>query len=109
MNDKESSTPRGNDLPDEENRPLVLLVGRMLAALCGNVRRILMCLYGVCIALVLLDLVFFFGQADKEAHYGWENGIGFYGVFGFVSCVLLVLFAKYGLRPAVMREEDYYD
>ena len=34
---------------------------------------------------------------------------GFYAVFGFVACVVLVLVAKYILRPLVMRKENYYD
>ena len=33
----------------------------------------------------------------------------FYAVYGFVACVLLVLVAKYILRPLVKRGEDYYD
>jgi hypothetical protein len=33
---------------------------------------------------------------------------GFYGWFGFVACVALVLIAKQ-LRRIVMRPEDYYD
>ncbi len=39
----------------------------------------------------------------------WEEWPQFYAIFGFVACVVLVLIAKYILRPLVMREEDYYD
>jgi len=39
----------------------------------------------------------------------WEAWPGFYAVFGFVACVILVLVAKYVLRPLVKRDEKYYD
>ena len=50
-------------------------------------KPILKCLYAACAFFVLLELVFLFGWADKEAHYGWENMVGFYAAYGFVSCV----------------------
>ena len=34
--------------------------------------------------------------------------IGFYAVYGFVACVLLVLLAK-EMRKVLIRKEDYYD
>lgn len=45
----------------------------------------------------------------KHTVFPWEEEFGFYAVYGFVACVLLVLIAKYVLRPMVMRNEDYYD
>jgi hypothetical protein len=33
---------------------------------------------------------------------------GFYSVYGFVACVLLVLLAK-EMRKLLIRKEDYYD
>jgi len=58
-----------------------------------------------CVGLLLsIDLFF-----HKHAIFPWEEYFGFYSVFGFVACVILVLVAKYILRPLVMRKEDYYD
>lgn len=37
-----------------------------------------------------------------------EGWFGFYGIYGFVACVFLVLAAR-GLRRLLMRSEDYYD
>jgi len=34
--------------------------------------------------------------------------IGFYSLYGFVACVILVLLAK-EMRKLVMRDEDYYE
>jgi hypothetical protein len=69
-----------------------------------NVRRVFILFYS---ALILLLLAEFF--VHKHPHFPWETWWGFYAVYGFVACVLLVLVAKYILRPLVKRGEDYYD
>lgn len=53
--------------------------------------------------LLLADLV-----VHRHAEVGFDEWFGFYGVYGFVACVALVLAAKL-LRRGVMRSEDYYD
>ncbi len=74
-----------------------------------NVRKILVGLFGACGFFVLLDVIFWITGFDKHPHFRWEQWPGFYAVYGFVACVLLVLIAKHVLRPLVMRGEDYYD
>ena len=66
-------------------------------------------LFIICAVGFLIDFLFISESYDKHAIFEWENWPGFYAVFGFVACVLLVLIAKYILRPLVMRDEDYYD
>ncbi len=56
--------------------------------------------------LVLLGIEFF---VHKHAYFPWEEWPEFYAVYGFVACVVLVLVAKYILRPLMKRREDYYD
>jgi hypothetical protein len=56
-----------------------------------------------CVALFVAD--FFI---ERKTHAPKEGIPGFYPVYGFVGCVLLVLIAK-ELRKVVMRDEDYYD
>ena len=68
-----------------------------------NVDKLVYTLYAVCGALFLAD--FFY---HKHVHFGFENWIGFYGIYGFVSCVGLVLAAK-GFRRIAKRREDYYE
>ncbi|AJF05348.1 hypothetical protein [Geoalkalibacter subterraneus] len=69
-----------------------------------NVRRLLGIFY---VSLgVLLGLELF---VHKHPHFKWEEWFGFYAIYGLVSCILLVLIAKYILRPLIMRDEDYYD
>lgn len=74
-----------------------------------NVRRVIFGLFGACGFFVLLDVVFWLTGFDKHPHFRWEQWPGFYAVYGFVACVLLVLVAKHVLRPLVMRGEDYYE
>lgn len=68
-----------------------------------NVDRLLYGLYGLCAFLLAIDIL-----VPKHGPFPIEHGLGFYGVFGFVACVALVLAAKV-LRVVLMRPEDYYD
>lgn len=69
-----------------------------------NVKRLLAIFYSILVLLLIGD---FF--VHKHAYFPWEERPEFYAVFGFVACVILVLVAKYILRPLVKRKEDYYD
>ena len=69
-----------------------------------NVDKIFWMLCAICAGLVVAD--FFY---SKEPHFRLEGWFGFYAIFGFVACVMLVLTAKYILRKIVKRDEDYYD
>jgi len=68
-----------------------------------NVKRVLYFLYGCCVLLFALDFVI-----HRHVLHSWENLWGFYPVYGFVGCVILVLVAKW-MRTFLMRSEDYYD
>ena len=74
-----------------------------------NVRRILGGLFIACGGFVVLDVIFWLTGFDKHHYLKWEQWPGFYAVFGFVACVILVLISRFVLRPLVMRDEDYYD
>lgn len=69
-----------------------------------NVKRLLVGFYTCVVVLLLVDLFY-----HKHAVFPCEGKFGFYSFYGFVACVILVLVAKYILRPLVMRKEDYYD
>ena len=68
-----------------------------------NVRRVVVALVAACVILAGLDLV-----VHRHVSHPWEAMIGFYAVYGFVACVLLVLLAK-EMRKVLIRKEDYYD
>lgn len=78
-----------------------------------NVLRVVHGLYVVCALLFLIDVVglamaWFGGGGLRHAETAWEGFPGFYALYGFVACTLLVLVAK-ELRKILMRPEDYYD
>ena len=68
-----------------------------------NVRRVVLALVTACVILTGLDLV-----VHRHVSHPWEAMFGFYAVYGFVACVLLVLLAK-EMRKLLIRKEDYYD
>ncbi len=68
-----------------------------------NVKRVIHILYAV--SAISLAAEFFI---ERKAAHPWEGLFGFYGLYGFAACVLLVLIAK-EMRKAVMRKDDYYD
>lgn len=78
-----------------------------------NVQKVLRTLYAICAFLLAIDLVNTVLQqleiADwRHAYRTWEAFPGFYTIYGFVACVLLVLIAKQ-MRRVLMRGEDFYD
>lgn len=68
-----------------------------------NVKRLLRGFYVCCVLLLLLDLVI-----HRHVLHSWENLLGFYPLYGFVGCVILVLIARW-MRTFLMRDEDYYE
>lgn len=68
-----------------------------------NVDRLVHWFYGVCAVLIVIDVF-----VPKHGPFWIEHVFGFYGIYGFLACVALVLIAKQ-LRRVLMRPEDYYD
>ena len=80
----------------------------------ANVRKIYIGLWVVCLTLlvggeVALRRAHHAAEEAGAAHHGFafESWPGFYGLFGFIGSVCLVLAAK-ELRKLLMRPEDYY-
>ena len=68
----------------------------------SNVRRVLYTLYSCCAVLLVIDFLY-----HRHSVHPWDSWRGFYALYGFVGCVLLVLSAKL-LRKLVKRPADYY-
>lgn len=68
-----------------------------------NVKALIYALYAICAALFALDFV-----VHRHTEHPIESWYGFYAIYGFVCCTLLVLAAK-ELRKLLQRGEDYYD
>jgi hypothetical protein len=69
----------------------------------ANVDRLVRGFYAVCAGLIAIDVL-----VPKHGPFAIEHWFGFYGWFGFIACVALVLIAKQ-LRRVLKRPEDYYD
>ena len=68
----------------------------------SNVTRVIRLLLALCMLLFALDFVL-----QRHSSHPWETIPGFYALFGFIGCVLLVIIAK-GLRRLLMRPTNYY-
>ena len=69
-------------------------------------RNIATLYYGVWVLGLFLVLADFF--TDRHAEIGFDAVVGFYAMYGFIACVLLVFTAK-GLRRLLKRPENYYE
>jgi hypothetical protein len=61
--------------------------------------------YGVLVLLVLVD--FFIPR--HEIHFFGDRIRGFWSLFGFVACVLIIVVSKWIGHHGLMKDEDYYD
>ena len=68
-----------------------------------NVRTVYRGLWAIGLLLLALDLLI-----HRHEEWTWAEVFGFYSLYGFVACVLLVLTAK-ALRRVLKRPEDYYE
>ncbi len=68
-----------------------------------NTKRAIYALYAVCAVALLGDFVIY-----SHIDHPWDVLFGFYPLYGFGACVLLVLIAK-EMRKILMRKDDYYD
>lgn len=68
-----------------------------------NVQRLIRTLYVCCGILFILDFII-----NRHFIHPYEVLLGFYAVYGFVGCVILVIIAKW-MRTFLMRDENYYD
>jgi hypothetical protein len=62
--------------------------------------------YTVLALLVVADLLL----VDKQhAHTAVEHLPGFWSLFGFIACVLIIIVSKWYGHLGIMTREDYYD
>lgn len=63
--------------------------------------------YGVLALLVVNDLVFI----DKTHAHTWMEKLipGWWSIFGFIACVLIIIISKWYGHLGIMTREDYYD
>jgi hypothetical protein len=75
----------------------------------GLSRRLVVTLAAALAALFLLDIALAVSGGGKPPYFPWEKWPGLNAISGFVACALLVLAARFVLRPLVKRDEGYYE
>lgn len=80
-------------------------LGKVLENMMSNTRRLKQIAYG---ALALTVVIDFFIPRDHP-HFFWDNIPGFSAVYGFVSCVLIIVVSKALGKLWLAKPEDYYD
>lgn len=58
---------------------------------------------------ITLYFDFFVKQATEYDKVKWNEIPGIWSIFGFLGCVILILFSKYIYKTLFQRREDYYD
>jgi hypothetical protein len=82
-------------------------VNRQKKHFFDNPKNVRIVFYGFCVSLLLLLAAEPF--IHKHPFFTWDGWFGFYPLYGIVSCLLLVVAAKFILRPFLKRKEDHYD
>jgi len=64
----------------------------------------------LCCAVLASSVFFDLALVDKEhAHTLIEHLPGFWSLFGFLGCVIIILASKWFGHAGIMKREDYYD
>lgn len=64
----------------------------------------------ICYVVLALVVAYDIGFVDKEHAHTWVEHIpGFWALFGFVACVLIIIGSKWYGHLGIMTREDYYD
>ncbi|OGQ94136.1 MAG: hypothetical protein A2521_12870 [Deltaproteobacteria bacterium RIFOXYD12_FULL_57_12] len=80
---------------------------KLIDFLRDRLQTVIRICYGVLALLVIIDAT---PLVDKHhAHTAMEHLPGFWSVFGFVSCVVIIIASKWYGHLGIMTREDYYD
>ena len=81
---------------------------KLIEFLRNRLKTVVLVCYGVLAVVVLLDAIP--AIVDKEhAHTSIEHWPGFWAVFGFIACVVIIIASKWFGHAGIMVREDYYE
>ena len=81
---------------------------RLIDFLRNRLRAVVLWCAVALAALVLIDAIPALVD-NHHAHTSIERFPGFWAVFGFVACVVIILVSKAFGKAGIMQREDYYD
>jgi hypothetical protein len=83
-------------------------LAKLIEFLRNRLKTVIWASCAVLALVVVLDAIP--AVVDKEhAHTGPEHWPGFWAVFGFVGCVLIIILSKWYGHLGIMTREDYYE
>jgi len=83
------------------------MIVKLIDYLRDRLKIVIRLSYVVLALLVIIDAT---PVVDKShAHTAMEHLPGFWSVFGFVACVVIIIVSKWYGHLGIMTREDYYD
>lgn len=79
---------------------------KLIEFLRNRLKTVIRICFAVLGLLIILDALL---VSKEHAHTGAEHLPGFWSVFGFVACVLIIILSKWFGHAGIMTREDYYD
>ena len=61
--------------------------------------------YGALLILIVVDFII----PRHEIHFFGDKVPGFWSLFGFIACVLIIIVSKWIGHLGLMKDENYYD
>ena len=61
--------------------------------------------YGILVLLIVADFII----PRHEIHFFGDKIPGFWSLFGFIACVLIIIVSKWIGHMGLMKNENYYD
>ena len=81
---------------------------RLIEILRNRLKLLVRLSFGVLALLIIIDAIP--ALVDKHhAHTKVEHIPGFWSVFGFLACVIIIIASKWFGHAGIMKKEDYYD
>ena len=81
---------------------------KFIEFLRNRLKTVVRVCFVVLAVVVLLDAIP--AIVDKEhAHTAAEHWPGFWSLFGFIGCALIIIISKWFGHAGIMTREDYYD
>ncbi len=79
---------------------------QLIEFLRNRLKTVVRVCFGALALLILADALL----VNKEpAHTGIEHLPGFWSIFGFIGCVLIIILSKGYGHAGIMTREDYYE
>jgi drug/metabolite transporter (DMT)-like permease len=83
-----------------------MFIVKLIDYLKARLKTVIRLCYAVLALLVLYDI---FLLDKSKAHTSMEHLPGFWSIFGFVACVIIIIASKWYGHTGIMTREDYYD